>query len=250
MASGRSFLVRGLLAGLLAGVAAFAVAYAVGEPPLRAALAIEAGGGAHEDLVPRSLQATAGLLTGTLVAGATLGGLVGVLSALAVGRFGWLGPRGTALATAGVGFVAAYGVPFLAYPANPPGVGREDTIGPRTALYVTALTISIICATTTILAGRRLAARWGGWYAGLAAVAGYLLVTGTAVALLPRYNEVPAEFPATVLYDFRVASFLTELTLWAVLGVALAELTSRLVRQSPTPGGPAAPRPRAVSGPP
>ena len=95
MASVRSFLVRGLLAGLLAGVVAFGVAYVVGEPSIEAAIAIEESGGhTHEagpaegagTEVPRSLQSTLGLLTATAVAGTTLGGLVGVLSALALGR--------------------------------------------------------------------------------------------------------------------------------------------------------------------
>ena len=47
----------------------------------------------HATEVPRSLQSTVGLLTGTVVAGVTLGGLVGVLSALALGRFGGLSVR-------------------------------------------------------------------------------------------------------------------------------------------------------------
>ena len=34
--------------------------------------------------------------------------------------------------------------------------------------------------------------------------------------------------PEPVLYDFRRASFLTQFTLWAVLGVVLAELVGRL----------------------
>ena len=90
--SARDFLIRGLLAGLLAAFAAFAVAYVVGEPPVRASIAIEESGGAHshgteagqdegaahtheteetpgpgEVEVPRSLQSTVGLLTGLLV---------------------------------------------------------------------------------------------------------------------------------------------------------------------------------------
>ncbi len=96
MTSARNFLVRGLLAGLVAGLVAFGVAYVVGEPSVNAAIAIEESGGSGHDHaddptasdappvteVPRSLQSTAGLLTATLVAGVTLGGLVGVLSAL------------------------------------------------------------------------------------------------------------------------------------------------------------------------
>src|SRR4051794_29352230 len=106
MLNARTFLVRGLLAGLIAGFVAFGVAYVVGEPSVNAAIAIEEAGSTaghthdhsdqsgtdqsgtdqpatagqpageeagHQTEVPRSLQSTLGLMTGTVVAGATLG---------------------------------------------------------------------------------------------------------------------------------------------------------------------------------
>ena len=260
MISARSFLIRGLLAGLIAGIAAFGVAFAIGEPSINAAIAIEEAGapaepvpnteaehtheepGAHSHSstgsenegteVPRSLQSTLGLLTGTAIAGTTLGGLIGVLAALALGRFGSLGARGSTLTVAAVGFVSLYAVPFLIYPPNPPAVGSGDTIGMRTGLYFAVVAISVIAAIAAVLVGRRLAERWGSWRAGLAAVVGYLVVIVVAFALLPHYNEVPGTFPATVLYEFRTASFLTQLTLWTVLAVLLAESAGRLSRSA------------------
>jgi predicted cobalt transporter CbtA len=239
MAPVHRFLVRGLAAGLLAGLCACGVAYAVVEPSIDAAIALEETtvhrheadpqGGTE---VPRSLQSTLGLLTATAVAGTTLGGLVGVLSAFAIGRFGRLGVRGSTVLTSGIGFVSLYAVPFVAYPPNPPGVGLAETIGVRTSLYFATIAISVIAAVTAVLVGRRLAGRIGSWWAGLLGLAGYLLVCGVAVGLLPGYDEVPADFPATVLYDFRIGSFATSLTLWAVLGVVLAELVHRLVHRS------------------
>jgi predicted cobalt transporter CbtA len=246
MTSARSFLIRGLLAGLFAGLIAFGVAYVAGEPAINAAIAIEESGelaehhahhapgddnsGAAE--VPRLLQSTLGLLTGTLVAGVTLGGLLGVLSALALGRFGRLGVRGVSLSLAAIGFVSVSLMPFMAYPPNPPAIGHPDTIGVRTALYFIMLAASIIAAVTAVLVGREFAERWGAWYGTLIAVAGYLSVTISAMALLPSYSEVPADFPATVLYEFRGASLLTQLTLWATLGVTLGELLYRLQRRT------------------
>jgi predicted cobalt transporter CbtA len=247
MTSARSFLIRGLLAGLFAGLVAFGVAYAVGEPAINAAIAIEESGaladhhGHHDPTlsgssgaagVPRLLQSTLGLLTGTLVAGATLGGLLGVLSALALGRFGRLGVRGVSLSLAAIGFVSVSLMPFVAYPPNPPAIGHPDTIGVRTALYFIMLAASIIAAVTAVLVGRELAERWGAWYATLTAIAGYLLVTLAAMALLPGYSEMPADFPAAVLYQFRGASLITQLALWATLGVVLGELLYRLRRRS------------------
>ena len=247
----RDFLIRGLLAGLIAAFAAFGVAYVVGEPSVRAAIALEdsAGGHSHssgtagstdaehtepdapaagEVEVPRSLQSTLGLLTGLLVAGVTLGGLVGVVSAMAMGRFGRLTPRATTLAVTAMAFVAVYVVPFLIYPPNPPAVGSGDTIGMRSALYFIFLAISLIAAVTAVLVGRRLRERVGGWHAALIGIAGYVVVMLVVMSLLPHYNEVPNSFPASVLYDFRRASFLTQLTLWTVLGVVLAEFVGRL----------------------
>ena len=247
--SARDFLIRGLLAGLVAAFVAFGTAYVVGEPPVRAAIALEDSTGGHShgtetaesgehaeaearaagDVeVPRSLQSSLGLLTGLLVAGVTLGGLVGVVSAIAMGRFGQLSPRSTTLAVAGMAFVAGYAVPFLIYPPNPPAVGSGDTIGLRSALYFIFLAISLIAAVTAVLLGRRLSGRVGGWHAALIGIAGYAVVMLVVMALMPHYDEVPATFPATVLYDFRRASFLTQFTLWAVLGVVLAELVGRL----------------------
>jgi predicted cobalt transporter CbtA len=240
--SARSFLVRGLLAGLLAGLVAFVVAYLVGEPAINAAIAIEEAGGlgdhhAHHpaaiegsaaSVVPRVLQSTAGLLTGTMVAGVTLGGLLGVLSALALGRLGSLGVRGISLSLAAIGFVSVSLMPFVAYPPNPPAIGHPDTIGVRTALYFIMLAGSVIAAVTAVLVGRELAERWGAWYATLSAIGGYLLVTLTAMALLPGYSEVPGDYPATLLYEFRGASLLTQLALWATLGLVLGELLHRL----------------------
>ena len=232
MTSARDFLVRGLLAGLFGGLVAFGVAYVVGEPSINAAIAIEESGhGAGEEMVPRSLQATAGLLTATMVAGVTLGGLVGVISALALGRLGRLGVRGVCLSVAMIGFVSASLVPFVAYPPNPPAVGHPETIGMRSELYFIMVAISVIAAVTAVLVGRKLARRWGTWYATLSAIAGYFLVTMTAIALLPSYSEVSADFPATVLYEFRMASLVTQLALWATIGLALGELLHRMQRR-------------------
>ncbi|RZI92622.1 MAG: hypothetical protein EOO67_08275, partial [Microbacterium sp.] len=156
----RAFLVRGLLAGLLAGIATFLVAHQVGEPHVETAIALEEAGAAaapaeeehsHDDgeaahshshgeegegtTVSRSNQRTWGLLTGSVVVGVALGGLVALAAAAAAGRFGGLSVRGTTALVSVVGFTAVGLVPFLKYPATPPAVGSGDTIGDRTTDY-------------------------------------------------------------------------------------------------------------------
>ena len=123
-------------------------------------------------------------------------------------------------------------LPFVAYPPNPPAVGEPETIGTRTALYFIA---------GGHLGDRRRHRRAGRAPAGrplgrlvrrAGRVGGYLVLVLVAIGAAPDYDEVPADFPATVLYEFRTASFVTQLALWAVLGVVLAELVHRLVRRA------------------
>lgn len=243
----RDFLVRGLIAGLIGGLAAFFVGYAIGEPAVEAAIAIEEAAGGHDHgtgaeagepeaeedegtEVSRPIQSTLGLATGMLVLGAALGGIAGIATGLSFGRFGRRSARATAMAVAGAGFVVLFFVPFLIYPPNPPAVGDGDTIGWRTGLYFAMLAVSVIAAALAIYLGRTFTAKLGAWYAGLVGVGTYLAIVLIAFAVMPRYDEVPSDFPPSLLYEFRLSSILTQVVLWVVIGAALGELTHRLHR--------------------
>src|ERR1700685_3878425 len=119
-------LLRGMLVGILAGLLAFGFARVFGEPAVDSAIAFEeraaaAKGEAPEpELVSREVQSTLGLLTGTLVYGAAIGGFFALVFAFAYGRMGSLGARETSALLALAGFVAVILVPFIKYPANPP----------------------------------------------------------------------------------------------------------------------------------
>src|SRR5690349_13178218 len=126
MLTARTFLVRGLLAGLVAGVMTFGVAYLVGEPPVASAISFEEAQSAadsvavdlqhdamteagavdhsHDDgdaLVSRANQSTWGLATATVIFGIALGGIIGLVAAFAVGRFGRLSARASTALVAG-----------------------------------------------------------------------------------------------------------------------------------------------------
>jgi hypothetical protein len=45
--------------------------------------------------------------------------------------------------------------------------------------------------------------------------------------VLPAVNEVPDEFPAAVLWKFRVSSLGAQFILWATLGLLFGALTQR-----------------------
>lgn len=254
MLTARTFLVRGLLAGLIAGIVTFGVAFVIGEPSIDAAIAIEEAGSAmtesaavpaddaghsHDEgeaVVSRQTQSTWGLLTATVMIGLALGGITGLGAAFACGRLGRLRPRASTAVVAAIGFVSFYLVPYLKFPPNPPAVGNPDTIGHRTALYFTMVAVSVVGAVLAVIVARRLASSIGTWNAGLAAGGGYLVVALVTATLLPSIDEVPATFPADLLWQFRIASLGTQFTLWLMIGVLLATMVGLVGRRSVAAG--------------
>lgn len=244
-----ALLLRGMLVGIVAGLLSFGFLRIAGEPQVDRAIAFErqldeakARAAAQAlvarglpapieapapELVSRRVQAGIGLFTGVLVYNAAFGGLFALAFALAYGRIGDFEPRTTAALLAVFGLVAVYVVPSLKYPANPPSVGDPATIGARTELYFSMLAISLAAMIAAGMLRLRLLARFGPWNAFLIAAAAYLIVVVVAGLALPPVNEVPAEFPAVVLWRFRIASFGAQLIMWATIGLLFGALTQQ-----------------------
>lgn len=64
-------------------------------------------------------------------------------------------------------------------------------------------------------------------------MAAFALAVGLAYAFLPVVNEVPADFPATVLWRFRISALAMQATLWAGFGLVFGELAQRLLHPTP-----------------
>jgi predicted cobalt transporter CbtA len=228
-----NLLLRGMLVGIVAGLLAFGFAKVFGEPQVDRAIAFEEemiaakGEAPHPKLVSRPTQAGIGLFTGIVVYSAAIGGLFSLVFAFVYGRMGSLGPRGTAALLALGGFVAIVLVPDLKYPANPPSVGNPDTIGFRTELFFILLTISVAALVLAVALARRLTARYGAWNATLLGGLAFVVVIAIAQYALPDVNEVPEQFPAVVLWRFRVASLGIQAVLWTTLGLMFGALAER-----------------------
>ncbi|MFZ4267798.1 CbtA family protein [Streptomyces arboris] len=228
-----------MIAGVIAGALALAVAYFLGESQVDAAIAIEeahshaahgGGGGAEEEeLVSRTMQATGGLATALLVFGVAVGGIAALVFAYALGRIGKFGPRATAALIAGGALLTVYVVPFLKYPANPPAVGDPDTIGKRTTLFFLMVALSLLLAVAAVIIGKRLAPGLGNWNASIVAAAGFVLAIGLAYAFLPSFDEVGKDFPASLLWKFRLSTLAVQTTFWAGFGLIFGYLTERLL---------------------
>jgi hypothetical protein len=247
----RNFLIRGLLAGFIASLFSFGIAYSIGEPQVDAAIAVEeqphaephqhpeapaeAHTHSHEGgtVVSRAHQSTLGLATGIIAVGTALGGVIGLAAAFAVGRLGGLRPSQSTAVVAAIGYVSFSLVPFLKYPATPPAVGKAETIGDRTLYYFIVQGIAILAAVAAVLIARKVLDRLGVYRTVLVSAGGFVLVAVVMAVAMPTVNEL-GDFPADTLWSFRLASFLTNLTLWGGIGVVLVGLVGRLYDQEAT----------------
>jgi predicted cobalt transporter CbtA len=228
-----------MLVGILAGLLSFAFLKIYGEPQVDIAIAFEtqmeaaeaaaASSVEHEhELVSRKVQAGLGLFVAVMVYSVAFGGLFGLAYAFAYRRIpGAVTPQGVSILLAAAGFVAIYLVPNLKYPANPPAVGDPKTLGMRTALYFIMIAVSIAAMIGAFSLKRLLARRLSDWSSTLAVAAYYVVIVAIAGLLLPALNEVPAQFPAVVLWKFRVASIGAQFIMWATLGLLFGALTQR-----------------------
>jgi predicted cobalt transporter CbtA len=236
-------LIWGMLLGLVAGLLSFGFLKIAGEPSVDRAIAFETAmeqakadetkakglpaPAEYPELVSRHVQAGLGLLTAVAVYSTAFGGLFSLAFALAYRRMGKSGARATSALLAIAGFVSVHLVPMLKYPANPPSVGLAETIDMRTSLYFAMILISLAAMVAAGMLRLRLNPRFGNWNATLIAASAYVIVVSAVAMALPDVNEVPEGFPATVLWQFRIASLGGQAILWGALGLMFGVAAER-----------------------
>jgi predicted cobalt transporter CbtA len=234
--------------GLLAGIVAAAFATVAGEPSIDDAIAIEEAraeqaeqGSSHmndaldEAHVSRSDQRGVGLFSAYALTGAAFGGLLALAAhGLRRGRpDAW--PR--VLMAGGILAGAITVAPWLKYPPNPPAVGDPDTLGQRQSWYVTTILVAALVGLgATILARRLRDADWPD-HRRVAALVAAVVVPMLIVfaAFPPGPDEV--NVPATLVWRFRLASLGANLTLWALLTLAVGWLVAEAARLRGAPSG-------------
>ncbi|EHB56403.1 hypothetical protein MycrhDRAFT_3597 [Mycolicibacterium rhodesiae JS60] len=255
--------VRYLVPGVMGGVVSFVFSRMMIEPLISAAVDYEgerehaeaqltAGGHEHghehgHELFTRSVQENVGAAVGVIALAVAMGVLFvvayTVIRTMLQRRGAAPDPTGLALLLSAGMFVAINLVPGLKYPANPPTVGLEETIGARSSAFLTITVISVVGACIAVAAGISWFRRWGSWRAAAAAVGGYLAVVLLAFVVLPSFHEVPGPltgpdgvlvegFPAQVLADFRVYSLLNQALMWGTIGATAAGLSAVAVRRA------------------
>lgn len=245
---------RYLLPGFVAGVACFVFSRLMIAPLIDRAVEYEAErehaesqllGGGHEhghELFSRAVQenfgAAVGITAFSIVMGVLFAVTYTVVRAVLARRGLRPDPTGLALLVAAGMFVAIALMPGLKYPANPPGVGLDDTTSARTSAFVTITAISVVTACVALAAGLTWSRRWGGWPASFLAVSGYLAVMLSAMVLLPNFHEAPGPlagpdglvldgFPAELLAQFRLYSLMVQALMWLAIGATFGCLVTQ-----------------------
>ncbi|MFM0361078.1 CbtA family protein [Paraburkholderia sediminicola] len=226
-------LVRGMLAGIAAGLLTFGFARLVGEPQVDQAISFEEKAGAAKgeapepELVSRDTQAGLGLLTGVVTYGAAFGGLFSLVFAYAYGRVGALSARALSAWLALGAFITLVIVPNIKYPANPPSVGDPETIGMRTGLFFLMIAISLAAMVFSLKVRRRAALKLGAWNGSIVAGVVFVVIIAAVQLSMPTINEVPAAFPAVLLWKFRIAAIGMQVIMWTTVGLLFGALVER-----------------------
>lgn len=259
----KKFIGAGLLSGLIAGIVAYIFARIFIEPQVAKAIDYEDGrshaeealmaahgeGGGHDhgEVFTRSVQENIGAGVGTVIFAVAMGAFFAIaftiLWTYLARHVPDTDPRWAAAAVGVLGFIAFYGVPFFAYPANPPAVGDDDTIGARSSAYLTITVVAVVAMVVAVVVALWLRPRWGGLASAVVAAVGFLIVVTIAIALLPEFHEVPQAvmdgdrivfpgFPGAVIGDFRVYSIANQVILWTVLTTVFAGVLTLMSRAS------------------
>jgi predicted cobalt transporter CbtA len=218
---------RGALAGTVAGLLSGGVSLLLGRPSVDAAIAMEeATADTGVEVFSRAEQGV-GLLVTSMITGLAVGVLFGAIyAAFHRGDDGDGWRRSLVLAAAG--FVGVALIPFLRYPANPPGVGDPGTVSSRTSAYLLAVLIGVAAVTAAALLhealqGRERAVRQ------LAATA--VVLAGVGITRLLPPPTLATGLPPELIWDFRLASIATLATLWFGLGTAFGLIAERAAQR-------------------
>ena len=248
------YLRRGMAAGLLAGLLAGLFAFVVAEPFLDRAIELEAsaaggepsgvahahegggnaGGHPHgeedEGVFSRTTQKV-GLFFATGLSGAFFGGIFGLAFAYFRGRMDAGSDWARSVSLAAAIFAGVALIPSLKYPANPPSVGDPETIGARTTAYFAMVGLSLLVVLAAWYASKLLRERGVSPPARHVAVGlGTVAVVAGLLLALPAAAD-PGDFPAGLLWNFRLSSLGTQLVLWTGLGVLFGALCERANRK-------------------
>jgi hypothetical protein len=235
-----SVLKAAVVAGLIAGAMTAGFHTLLLEPLIERAIGLEEqtshppGHAVQEPLIDRPRQRW-GLVLGFVI----YGGIWGVLFGLVAYGVQTVRPATTARFGFALALLVGWSVailPFLKYPANPPGVGEAATIAYRQGLYLGFLGLSVVgtAAAAAVHYWLQHSPRFvptGRTPVHVAMVLAAYVIYVTGVYLVMPANRDPVKLPAELVWWFRVVALLGLILFWVALGGGFVWL----LREAPTP---------------
>ena len=227
----RAVFTTAIVATLIAAVAVALFHLIVTEPVIEQAITMEeqlhASDVMHEEpIVSRDAQHI-GLIVGFLIYGMTWGLLFAVVYTLAQHKLPGATPAERGIVLAVLGYLAIGLLPFIKYPANPPGVGEPESIGFRQAFYIVVLLLSVASAAGSLALGRILARGRSAAQVSLV-IAALFVAFGLAVYFVLPVSPDEIRLPAQLIAEFRLRSIVGVTIFWVVLGAVFARRAQAL----------------------
>ena len=164
----------------------------------------------------RTWQKSGQVLAGAIL-GMSIGSLFGIVFALSKNSLPGKTDIQKSLVLAGIMWFTISFIPFLKYPANPPGVGESETVVLRGILYLIYIGISGFGALGFYKLSKKLKTRK------LIVIAGYAVFMGIAFFAMPA-NPDPITLSMDLVNSFRIVSVFTVSLYWISLGLILGAL--------------------------
>jgi predicted cobalt transporter CbtA len=224
------FVLISLVSGAISGVVLAGMNLIVVEPFIDKAIGLETSkavaAGENVDMSEqnsyRVWQKSGSFIAGSIL-GMAFGSLLGIVYVFGRSYLPFSGDIKRAVFLSLVICLALFVIPFLKYPGNPPAVGNPDTIYVRESLYLGFLAVSAVSALGLGVLFYRFR---GVRHIRVIIPLVYAVIMSSAFALFPP-NPDKITIPMDLVSSFRIASGLTMVGFWTVLGVVFGLLWHR-----------------------
>jgi predicted cobalt transporter CbtA len=89
------------------------------------------------------------------------------------------------------------------------------------------IAISLAAMVFSLKVRRRAVMKLGAWNGSVVAAVVFVAIIAAVQLSMPAINEVPAAFPAVLLWKFRVAAIGMQVIMWATIGLLFGALVER-----------------------
>lgn len=219
-----------IIAGLVAGLVMGLFHLLVTEHLIDQAIALE--GEVGHALVSRGIQKVM-LVVGSGLYGVAVGAIFAFVFIILGRRLPGRWPDIKATVLAGLLWWSVAFLPFLKYPANPPGVGDPDTMYFRQSIQMGFIVFSVLAMATAGATYWLLGHRWREtflWRWRLGITTGLYGILIVLLFILMPVSSSTTSIPADLIRDFRVLSLSGQVLFWVILGGTSALLLRRLDR--------------------